>query len=99
MWKRAEPRSCVGFTAASVLSNFPAPARNGKTAHNSQRFPMKTLLKQCSLEPQGLIFPDRRGSEIRKFKTRYMPTSDRGSTLFHTPSLLAEDILRHIFYE
>ena len=56
----------VCFTAASEFSNSPAPARTGKTAHNSHRFPMKTLLKQCSLEPQGLISPDRRTSEIRK---------------------------------
>jgi len=26
----------VCFTAASEFSNFPVPARNGKTAHNSQ---------------------------------------------------------------
>jgi len=98
VWKRAAPWSYVGFTAASALSNFPAPARTGKTAHNSHRFLMETPLKQCSLEPQGLIFPDRRTSEIRKCKTRYMPTSDHGAALFHTPSLLAENILRHIFY-
>jgi len=90
VWKRVESRSEVGFTAAPALSNFPDPARIGKTAHNSHRFLMETLLRQCSLEPQGFIFPDRRTSEIRKCKTRYMPTSDRDSTLFHTPSLLAE---------
>jgi len=33
---------------------------------------MKTPLKQCSLEPQGLIFPDRKGSEIRKLYPRSM---------------------------
>jgi len=54
----------VCFTAASEFSNFPVPARTGKTAHNSHRFLMKTLLRQCSLEPQGLIFPDRRGSVL-----------------------------------
>jgi len=93
VWKRVEPGAQDGFTAASELSNFPAPARTGKTAHNSHRFLMKTLLKQCSLEPQGLIFPDRRTSEIRKFKTRYMPSWTSGSTLFHTPSLSAGNIL------
>jgi len=98
VWKRVEPRSYVGFTAASALSNFPDPARTGKTAHNSPRFLMETLLKQCSLEPQGLIFPDRRISEIRKCKTRYMPTSYRGSTLFPTPRLLAKHIVSHVFY-
>jgi len=65
----------VCFTAASEFSNFPAPARTGKTAHNSHRFLMKTLLRQCSLEPQGLIFPDRRTSEIRKLYPRYMQSS------------------------
>jgi len=62
----------VCFTAASEFSNFPAPARTGKTAHNSHRFLMETLLKQCSLEPQGLIFPDRTTSEIRKLYPRSM---------------------------
>ena len=62
----------VCFTAASEFSNFPAPARTGKTAHNSHRFPMKTPLRQCSLEPQGLIFPNRRNSEIRKLYPRSM---------------------------
>ena len=62
----------VCFTAASEFSNFPSPARTGKTAHNSPRFLMETLLKQCSLEPQGLIFPDRRTSEIRKLYPRSM---------------------------
>ena len=62
----------VCFTAASEFSNSPAPARTGKTAHNSHRFPMKTLLRQCSLEPQGLISPDRRTSEIRKLYPRSM---------------------------
>jgi len=47
----------VCFTAASEFSNFPAPARTGKTAHNSHRFLMETLLKQCSLEPPGAHFP------------------------------------------
>ena len=37
------------FTAASDLSNFPGPAWNVKGAHNSLRFLMKTLLRQCSL--------------------------------------------------
>ena len=60
------------FTAAFAFSNFPAPARTGKTAHNSHRFLMETPLKQCSLEPQGLIFPDRRTSEIRKRYPRSM---------------------------
>ena len=54
--ERVEPRSCVGFTAASALSNFPDPARTGKTAHNSPRFLMETLLRQCSLEPKGSFF-------------------------------------------
>ena len=62
----------VCFTAASEFSNFPVPARTGKTAHNSHRFPMKTLLRQCSLGPQGPIFPDRRTSEIRKLYPRSM---------------------------
>ena len=62
----------VCFTAASEFSNSPAPARTGKTAHNSHRFLMETLLKQCSLEPQGLISPDRRTSEIRKLYPRSM---------------------------
>jgi len=59
---------------------------------------METPLKQCSLEPQGFIFPDRRDGEIRKFKTRYMPASDYGTALFHTPGLLVENILCHILY-
>ena len=62
----------VCFTAASAFSNFPAPARTGKSAHNSHRFLMETPLRQCSLEPQGLIFPDRRSSEIRKRYPRSM---------------------------
>ena len=62
----------VCFTAASEFSNFPGPARTGKTAHNSHRFLRETLLRQCSLEPQGLIFPDRRTSEIRKLYPRYI---------------------------
>ena len=62
----------VCFTAASEFSNFPDPAWGEKGAHNSQRFLMETLLKQCSLEPQGLIFPNRRNSEIRKLYPRYM---------------------------
>jgi len=89
--KRVAPESEDGFTAASEFSNFPGPARNGKTAHNSHRFLMETPLRQCSLEPQGLIFPDRRTSEIRKLYPRYMPTSDSGATLFRTPSLLADN--------
>ena len=47
----------VCFTAASEFSNFSAPAQTGKTAHNSHRFLMETLLKQCSLEPPGAHFP------------------------------------------
>jgi len=62
----------VCFTAVSEFSNFPVPARNGKTAHNSHRFLMKTPLRQCSLEPQGLIFPNRMNSEIRKLYPRSM---------------------------
>ena len=58
--------------AVSAFSNFPAPARTGKTAHNSHRFLMETPLRQCSLEPQGLIFPDRMTSEIRKRYPRSM---------------------------
>jgi len=78
LWREGVEEGKIGsmapdcFTAASEFSNFPAPARNGKTAHNSHRFLMETLLRQCSLEPQGLIFPDRRTSEIRKLYPRSM---------------------------
>ena|GEM_PF-2030641 len=47
----------VCFTAASEFSNFPAPARNGKTAHNSPYFLMEIRLRQCSLEPARAHFP------------------------------------------
>ena len=86
------------FTAASAFSNFPAPARTGKTAHNSPRFLMETRLRQCSLEPQGLIFPDRSGSEIRKRYPRSMQSGTivpifTSSQVFRPKLILASGIL------
>jgi len=46
----------VCFTAASEFSNFPDPAWGEKGAHNSQRFLMETLLKQCSLVSKDTLF-------------------------------------------
>ena len=48
--------ACICFTAASEFSNFPDPAWSEKAAHNSQRFLMKTLLRQCSLVSRDTLF-------------------------------------------